>query len=81
MQTGAIVPEGKLWHFIEKIAQSRREGKDRRGGATVSTRVLALADKVGRELFASAAMPDAVPVEESSQKKRRRRRIETRARL
>ena len=49
--TGAIVPEGKLWRFIETIAQSRREGKNRRDGATVSSRVLGLADLVGRGLF------------------------------
>ncbi|KAG7005005.1 acyltransferase [Physcia stellaris] len=50
-KTGSIVPQGKLWQFTEMIAQSRREGKNRRDGATVSTRVLALADKVGRELL------------------------------
>jgi len=75
------VPSGKLWNFIEKIAQSRREGKNRRDGATVSTRGLALADKVGRELFASAATTDIAPGVESSQKRRRLKRIESRARL
>ena len=81
-QTGAIVPKGKLWDFIEKIAQSRREGKNRRDGATVSTRVLALADKVGRELFANAAVKDVAPIgEEDLEKKRRQRRIESRAKL
>ncbi|EHK98738.1 hypothetical protein M7I_5488 [Glarea lozoyensis 74030] len=29
-----IVPEGRLWDFTEKIALSRREGKNRRDGAT-----------------------------------------------
>ncbi|KAI4214835.1 MAG: hypothetical protein LQ351_002548 [Letrouitia transgressa] len=48
---GGIVPEGKLWALIEGIAKSRREGKNRRDGATVSTRVLRLAEKLGRELF------------------------------
>lgn len=52
--TGLIVPEGKLWDFIETIARSRREGKNRRDGATVSGRVLKLADMVGRQLFESA---------------------------
>ena len=51
---GEILPEGKLWDFIETIAKSRREGKNRRDGATVSTRVLGLADRLGRELFDSA---------------------------
>ena len=56
---GKIIPQGKLWTFIETIAQSRREGKNRRDGATVSTRVLALADQVGRALFESAAASGA----------------------
>ena len=51
---GQIRPEGKLWTFIEMIAKSRREGKNRRDGATVSTRVLMLADRLGRGLFESA---------------------------
>ena len=80
--SGRIVPEGKLWIFIETIAQSRREGKNRRDGATVSTRVLVLADKVGRQLFESAAAPaEATPKEGSTPKKRRRKEIQTRARL
>ena len=53
--TGDVVPEGRLWSFIETIASSRREGKNRRDGATVSTRVLVLADKVGQQLFEHAA--------------------------
>ena len=50
-QTGEIKAEGKLWQFIERIAQHRREGKNRRDGATVSTRVLSLAAKLNREAF------------------------------
>jgi len=75
------VPSGRLWNFIEKIAQSRREGKNRRDGATVSSRVLALANKVGRELFASAAITNAPPVLEDPHKKRRQKSIDSRARL
>ncbi|MCJ1429713.1 hypothetical protein MMC29_007628 [Sticta canariensis] len=78
--TGGIVPHGKLWQFAETIAQSRREGKNRRDGATVSTRVLALADKVGRELYASAAIPGNAE-SSSSPNKRRRKEIRTKARL
>ena len=52
-ETGRIKPQGRLWDYIETIAKSRREGKNRRDGQTVSTRVLALADKVGRELYNS----------------------------
>lgn len=43
--------EGRLWDFIEKIALSRREGKNRRDGATVSTRVLRLTETIGQILF------------------------------
>jgi hypothetical protein len=49
--TGNILPEGRLWDFTELIAHSRREGKNRRDGATVSTRVLRLADDLGAKLF------------------------------
>jgi len=75
------VPSGRLWNFIEKIAQSRREGKNRRDGATVSTRVLALANKVGRELFSKAAIANATPVLEDPHKKRRQKSIDSRAKL
>lgn len=53
-ETGALQPDGKLWEFIEKIASSRREGKNRRDGATVSSRVLKLADTLGRKIFEEA---------------------------
>ena len=72
--SGKIVLEGKLWRFIETIAQSRREGKNRRDGATVSTRVLALADKVGRALFENAASGSAGG---EVVKRRRRKEIRT----
>lgn len=79
--TNEIVPSGKLWNFTEMIARSRREGKNRRDGATVSSRVLKLADMVGRDMFATAATPNAQPVAESAQPRKRRKRIEMRARL
>lgn len=44
----------RLWTFTEKIASSRREGKNRRDGATVSTRVTRLTDMLGRKLFEQA---------------------------
>ncbi|ATY59285.1 Phospholipid glycerol acyltransferase, partial [Cordyceps militaris] len=53
--TGALLAEGKLWDFTEKIASCRREGKNRRDGATVSSRVLRLTDELGRALFEQAA--------------------------
>ncbi|KAM3515929.1 hypothetical protein MY11210_000469 [Beauveria gryllotalpidicola] len=53
-KTGALLAEGKLWDFTEKIASCRREGKNRRDGATVSSRVLRLTDELGRKLFEQA---------------------------
>lgn len=48
---GSLIPRGRLWDFIDRIGLSRREGKNRRDGATVRTRVVNLADTVGRMLF------------------------------
>ncbi|KAI9745645.1 MAG: hypothetical protein M1818_001179 [Claussenomyces sp. TS43310] len=56
-----IAPSGRLWDFTERIARSRREGKNRRDGATVSTRVLRLADSIGRKLFSVAHAEEATP--------------------
>ena len=72
--TGKIAPRGKLWDFTEIIAQSRREGKNRRDGATVSTRVLTLADTLGQSLFSAAASADAAKEADASGKKKRRGR-------
>ncbi|KAM0277057.1 hypothetical protein ACHAQH_006127 [Verticillium albo-atrum] len=52
--TGELIADGRLWEFTEKIAGSRREGKNRRDGATVSTRVLRLTDLLGGQLFEAA---------------------------
>lgn len=46
-----IVADGPLWRFAERISASRREGKNRRDGATVRTRVLQLVDVVGASLW------------------------------
>ena len=83
--TGQITPEGRLWVFIETIAKSRREGKNRRDGATVSSRVLRLADKLGQELYANARTDHSTMGDEyketSRRKKRRRQGIEPKAHL
>lgn len=52
--TGNLIASGRLWDFTEKIASSRREGKNRRDGATVSTRVVMLTDALGSKLFEEA---------------------------
>lgn len=90
--TGALQARGRLWDFTEKIASSRREGKNRRDGATVSTRVLGLTDKLGRHLFEEASTAEGkaesrLSAEEAARLKRdvkvewRRRKMEGRAHL
>ncbi|KAL1798728.1 hypothetical protein ACET3X_002765 [Alternaria dauci] len=55
---GGIIADGPLWRFAERISASRREGKNRRDGATVQTRVLALADLVGEKLWDEAVFDE-----------------------
>jgi glycerol-3-phosphate O-acyltransferase len=52
---GGIEAQGRLWEFAESISESRREGKNRRDGATVKTRVIGLVEKVGNALWTDAA--------------------------
>ncbi|OTB01084.1 hypothetical protein M426DRAFT_323736 [Hypoxylon sp. CI-4A] len=90
--SGALQSSGRLWNFIERIASSRREGKNRRDGATVSTRVLRLADTLGAQLFEELASPEskagaklddeeAAKLKKAVKAERRRRRLEGRAHL
>ncbi|ORY59545.1 acyltransferase-domain-containing protein [Pseudomassariella vexata] len=85
--TGALVAKGRLWDFTERIASSRREGKNRRDGATVSTRVLALTDLLGRKLFdeavSSGASQDSAQLtaEEAARVKRELREVRMRRKL
>ncbi|RHZ75921.1 hypothetical protein Glove_208g142 [Diversispora epigaea] len=55
---GAIEPKGKLWDLVERIGRFRREGKNRRDNATVSSRVLNLAELVGAPTTADVVMPN-----------------------
>ncbi|KAK2880063.1 hypothetical protein FQN49_000611 [Arthroderma sp. PD_2] len=83
-QTGKLLPHGKLWEFIRMIAQSRREGKNRRDGETISSRVLELSDIMGRTLFQNArpVKPAAADGEvELSSQILRRRAIDTASKL
>ncbi|WEW57717.1 hypothetical protein PRK78_003184 [Emydomyces testavorans] len=83
-ETGRLLPRGKLWDFTDLIAQSRREGKNRRDGATVSSRVLSMSDAVGQELFRNVLTPKLEgPTEELklSTTKVRRKAIETPSKL
>jgi hypothetical protein len=82
--TGLIVAEGRLWDFIEKIAQSRREGKNRRDGATVSTRVLRLTETIGHTLFSNDAVEATLSEEDKKllkKQQQRRQALQTRAHL
>jgi len=72
---GRLKAEGPLWEFCEKISQGRREGKNRRDGATVRTRVLGLAELVGRELWGGAAAAVAEGGVEGGKKARRKARL------
>jgi hypothetical protein len=69
--TGELQAFGRLWEFIEKISQYRREGKNRRDEATVSTRILTLAARLNKQLFASEVATEDTPRE--TRKERRRR--------
>jgi Glycerol-3-phosphate acyltransferase C-terminal region len=83
-ETGLIVPEGRLWDFIEKIAQSRREGKNRKDGATVSTRVLRLTEVIGKTLFDSDTTADSLSEEDQTtlkQTQKRRKAMQSRSKL
>jgi hypothetical protein len=82
--TGQIIPAGRLWNFIEKIAQSRREGKNRRDGATVSTRVLRLTETIGKMLFSVEPGKHTMSEEdriELKKKQKRRQAFQARAHL
>ncbi|KAK0311410.1 hypothetical protein LTR01_003406 [Friedmanniomyces endolithicus] len=74
---GGLVAEGKLWEMCERISQSRREGKNRRDGTTVRTRVLGLAELVGRDLFGDVGVGE----EGLASRARRRRGSQARAQL
>ncbi|KAF5865407.1 hypothetical protein ETB97_004225 [Aspergillus alliaceus] len=79
--TGKLLARGRLWDFTELIAQSRREGKNRRDGATVSSRVLTMTDLVGRKLFEGAASPDLGDSVDVSSRQQRRKDITTKSKL
>jgi hypothetical protein len=79
-----IKAEGPLWRFAERISASRREGKNRRDGSTVQSRVLHLADVVAEGLWAEAAFDEnggADEIGESTRKAKGRRKRGSMARL
>lgn len=83
---GSLLAEGRLWDFTERIASCRREGKNRRDGATVSTRVLRLADELGRRLCEEAKAgrknaPHQLSKEDAEALERRMKETRTRGSL
>ena len=71
-----------MWDFTERIALSRREGKNRRDGATVSTRVLRLTDTIGEGVYREVEREGVGMSEEDKAgvMRRQRRRAALRAR-
>ncbi|EAT83839.2 hypothetical protein SNOG_08671 [Parastagonospora nodorum SN15] len=74
-----IIADGPLWRFAERISSSRREGKNRRDGATVQHRVLHLADLVGEGLWEGGGSNVGVEVDKG--KKNRKKRGDAYARV
>lgn len=70
---GKVLPEGRLWDFAERTSHFRREGKNRRDGATVKTRVLSLVDLMAVSLFEDAAAALKEDLKASPAKSRRRK--------
>lgn len=76
-ENGRLVGEGRLWNFAEQISAPRREGKNRRDGGTVRSRVLKLIDMVGQPLWeaqAAVKLAGAAAVEDIRDSKGRKRR-------
>lgn len=74
--TDELKASGRLWDFIENIAQFRREGKNRRDGAAVSSRVLSLAARLNKQMFQEDAEPLPMvtgAAEQATVKQQRRR--------
>ncbi|PNS18831.1 Glycerol-3-phosphate acyltransferase [Sphaceloma murrayae] len=73
----------KLWELCERISLSRREGKNRRDGETVQTRVIGLVDLVSTQLWEKARLP-GIPKptpEEVDRPRAQRRKLQTKPRL
>lgn len=66
-ETGMIQPgQGRLWDFIDRLGKCRREGKGRRDGAEVSTKVVQLADELGEQLYRDASAAAAAAREKAA---------------
>ena len=66
-ETKLIQPgSGRLWDFIDRLGKCRREGKGRRDGAEVSTKVVQLADQLGEQLYRDASAAAAAAREKAA---------------
>ena len=72
-EAGSLQASGRLWDLIGKISEHRREGKNRRDGATMSTRVLKLASKLNERIFVELEQPveNEMPAQMKKSRKRR----------
>ncbi|KAG2190899.1 hypothetical protein INT46_006352 [Mucor plumbeus] len=59
-QNGILIPRGHLWELVDHIGRFRREGKNRRDNATVSSRVLRMADILGEDNAVPTANQKAI---------------------
>ena len=78
-----VVASCKLWELCEKISLSRREGKNRRDGATVQTRVIGLVEMVGAQLWENARISGSgtAGLDVSRKPAVQRRKLQTRPHL
>ncbi|GAA5915410.1 hypothetical protein JCM6882_001416 [Rhodosporidiobolus microsporus] len=60
-EDGSIAPEGRLWEFVERLSQFRREGKNRRDNKTVSTRVFAHCSAIAPQVVEYTALTSDKP--------------------
>lgn len=55
---GRVMGDGRLWSFVERIAGSRREGKNRRDSASVGRRVMTLTERLAERLWGEVEVAD-----------------------
>ena len=79
--TGKIETTGLLWTYVESIAVSRREGKNRRDSASVGSRVMTLVEKLCADLFAQAVEKTRIEEEDAEYEIRTGRKRRSKARM
>ena len=74
-ETGITFTESRLWVFIDRISQCRREGKELRDNSTLSKRILTLVEGPRKELFGDTIISNPTPLEDVSKAVKRRSRL------